>query len=187
MAGRDGDRGGRGTAGVPGTRDFVLSVLAGVAGMLAVMESDGVALERLSRDQCLRLMGSVPVGRIVYTRRALPAVELVNFALHAGDIVIRTDAGGKLAAATRGAVVAFEADSVDVAGRTGWSVTVVGQAREVTDAAEIARLQQIPLTPWAPGHRDHYIRVTPTIVNGRRLGAPVAAGPQRCALSRSGS
>ena len=48
-------------------------------------------------------MGSVPVGRIVYTRQALPAVELVNFALDDGDIVIRTDAGGKLAAATRGA------------------------------------------------------------------------------------
>ena len=34
----------------------------------------------------MRLMGSVPVGRIVYTRQALPAVELVNFALADGDI-----------------------------------------------------------------------------------------------------
>ena len=83
-------------------------------------------LEQLSRDECLRLMGLVPVGRIVYTRQALPAVELVNFALDDGDIIIRTDAGGKLAAATRGAVVAFEADSVDVTGHAGWSVTVVG-------------------------------------------------------------
>ena len=78
------------------------------------MDVDGSVLEHLSRDECLRLMGSVPVGRIVYTRQALPAVELVNFALDDGDIIIRTDAGGKLAAATRGAVVAFEADSVDV-------------------------------------------------------------------------
>jgi hypothetical protein len=31
-------------------------------------------------------VGSVPVGRIVYTRQALPAVELVNFALIDGDI-----------------------------------------------------------------------------------------------------
>ena len=85
----------------------------------------------------MRLMGSVPVGRIVYTRQALPAVELVNFALADGDIVIRTDAGGKLAAATRGAVVAFEADSVDTGEHAGWSVTVVGQSRAVTDAEEI--------------------------------------------------
>ena len=78
------------------------------------MYSDGSALERLSRDQCLTLMASVPVGRIIYTQRALPAVELVNFALDQGDIVIRTDRSGKLAAATRGAVVAFEADQLDL-------------------------------------------------------------------------
>jgi hypothetical protein len=45
------------------------------------MYSDGSALRQLSRDECLRLMASVPVGRVIYTRRAMPAVELVNFAL----------------------------------------------------------------------------------------------------------
>ena len=55
------------------------------------MYSDGAALTQLSRDECLRLMASVPVGRIIYTRRAPPAVELVNFALDHDDIVIRTD------------------------------------------------------------------------------------------------
>lgn len=138
------------------------------------MDTDGPELEQLSRDECMRLMGSVPVGRIVYTRQALPAVELVNFALDDGDIVIRTDAGGKLAAATRGAVVAFEADSVDDAGHAGWSVTVVGHARAVTDGAEIRHLEQTPLTPWAPGRRDHFIRIAPTIVNGRRIGTRAA-------------
>ena len=66
------------------------------------MYSDGSALQQLSRDECLMLMASVPVGRVIYTRRALPAVELVNFALDHGDIVIRTASGGKLAAAARG-------------------------------------------------------------------------------------
>lgn len=136
------------------------------------MNSSGLALERLSRAECMRLMGSVSVGRVVYTREALPAVELVNFALDRGDIVIRTDAGGKLAAATRGAVVAFEADSVDLTGRKGWSVTLVGQSREVTDSAEISRLEHIPLVTWAPGRRDHFIRISPAIVNGCRIGAP---------------
>jgi len=134
------------------------------------MESNGLALEHLSRGECMRLMGSVPVGRIVYTRQALPAVELVNFALDDGDIVIKTDASGKLAAATRGAVVAFETDSVDVTGHNGWSVTVVGQSRAVADAEEIRRLEQLTLEPWVPGRHDHYIRISPTIVNGRRLG-----------------
>ena len=53
------------------------------------MDLNGSVLEHLSRDECLRLVGQVPVGRIVYTRQALPAVELVNFALDDGDIVIQ--------------------------------------------------------------------------------------------------
>jgi uncharacterized protein len=118
-------------------------------------------------------MASVPIGRIVFTRQALPAVELVNFALDRGDIVIRTDRSGKLAAATREAIVAFEADCVDAASQSGWSVTVIGQSREVTDSAEKDRLEQIGLKSWAPGERAHFIRISPVILNGRRLCPPV--------------
>jgi len=135
------------------------------------MYSDGSTLQCLPRDECLTLMASVPVGRIIYTRRALPAVELVNFALDEGDIVIRTDRSGKLAAATRGTVVAFEVDQLDLAGQVGWSVTAVGPSREVTDPGELARLRTIGLRPWAPGNRDHFIRISPVMLNGRRLDA----------------
>jgi nitroimidazol reductase NimA-like FMN-containing flavoprotein (pyridoxamine 5'-phosphate oxidase superfamily) len=149
--------------------------------MLRGMDFNGT-LEHLSRLECLRLVGQVPLGRIVYTRQALPVVELVNFALHDGDIIIRTDSSGKLAAATRGAVVAFEADSVDVAGHAGWSVTIVGYSRAVTDSKEILRLEQTGLDPWAPGKRDHFIRISPSIVNGRRIGAQSLAGGSDASL-----
>jgi nitroimidazol reductase NimA-like FMN-containing flavoprotein (pyridoxamine 5'-phosphate oxidase superfamily) len=135
------------------------------------MDFNGTTLEQLSRDECLQLMGQVVLGRIVYTRQALPAVELVNFALDNGDIIIRTDSSGKLAAATRGAVVAFEADSVDTATHAGWSVTIVGYSRAVTDSADIGHLEQVGLDPWVPGNRDHFIRISPEIVNGRRISA----------------
>jgi hypothetical protein len=140
------------------------------------MEFDGQALEQLSLGECMRLVGQVPVGRIVYTRQALPAVELVNFALDGGDIIIRTDSSGKLAAATHGAVVAFEADSVDVDTHTGWSVTIVGYSQAVTDSEDIRHLEQVELDPWAPGKRDHFIRISPSIVNGRRIGAHQVIG-----------
>ena len=133
------------------------------------MNSNGSALKQLSREECLRLMASVPVGRIIFTRQALPAVELVNFTFDSGDIIFRTDHSGKLAAATRGAVVAFEADSLDADRRVGWSVTAIGQSQEVTDPDEIGRLEQIGLSSWAPGDREHYIRIAPGILNGRRL------------------
>src|ERR1017187_4091880 len=124
------------------------------------MYSDGSALEQLSKDECLQLMASVSVGRIIYTRRALPAVELVNFAFDHGDIIIRTEGGGKLAAAAQ---------------HSGWSVTAIGQSQEVTDSGDIARLKAIGLSSWAAGVRDHFIRISPEILNGRRL---LAFAPQ---------
>ena len=136
------------------------------------MDVDSLTLEHLSRDECLQLLASVPIGRIVYTRQALPAVELVNFSLLDGDIVIKTDARAKLAAATSGAVVAFQADSTDVAEHVGWSVTILGYARAVIDSDEIHDLEQITPTSWVPERPNHFIRISPTIVHGRRLGAP---------------
>ena len=132
------------------------------------MYSDDSALKQLSRGECLRLMASVPVGRVIYTQRAMPAVDLVNFAFHHGDIVIRTDRGGKLAAA-RGAVVAFQADCLDPAHHAGWSVTAIGPSRGVTDPGEIGRLQEIGLSSWAPRAREHFIRISPIILTGRYL------------------
>ncbi len=133
-------------------------------------DDDSGLMDRLTRDDCMRLLSSVPVGRIVYTRRAMPAVELVNFTMDNGDIVVRTDASGKLAAAATGAVVAFEGDALDLDQRCGWSVTVVGYSREVTDPDDLARLREVGPRPWASGEREHFIRITPGIVNGRRLG-----------------
>ncbi|MEU1392243.1 MULTISPECIES: pyridoxamine 5'-phosphate oxidase family protein [unclassified Nonomuraea] len=134
------------------------------------MQLDSSGLQVLSREECLRLLSSTPIGRIVFTDRALPAVQPVNFCLDGERVVIRTSIGSKLAAATRHAVVAFEADEFDPAMRTGWSVTAVGHARAVTDPAEMARLAALPLSPWAPGSRDHYIVVDAEQVSGRRIG-----------------
>ncbi|WP_345570217.1 pyridoxamine 5'-phosphate oxidase family protein [Nonomuraea rosea] len=133
------------------------------------MQLDSSGLQVLSRPECLRLLSSTPIGRIVFTDRALPAVQPVAFCLDGERIVIRTGIGSKLAAATRDAVVAFEADEFDPHERTGWSVTAVGHARAVRDPAEIARLAALPLIAWAPGSRDHYIVVLAEQVSGRRI------------------
>ena len=135
------------------------------------MYSDGSALHRLSRDECLKLMASVPMGRVIYTRRALPAVELVTFAFVRDDIVLRTDPSGQLAVAARGAVVAFEVDWLDLDQQVGWSVTAIGPSRTVTDPEEVARLKTIGLSSWAPGAPAHFIKISPEILNGRYLRA----------------
>ncbi|HLK00621.1 MAG TPA: pyridoxamine 5'-phosphate oxidase family protein [Streptosporangiaceae bacterium] len=126
-------------------------------------------LEVLGQEECLRLLGTVPVGRIIYTRQALPAVELVNFILHDGSIVFRTSASGKLAAAIRETVVAFEADSVSSASHVGWSVTAIGKARMVTGQAAIESLDQTGLSSWVPGPHEYFVSIVPSILTGRRL------------------
>jgi len=129
----------------------------------------GTRLVELDRHECLERLGSVPVGRIVYTEMALPAVQLVNFALTGETIVIRTARGSKLAAAARHAVVAFETDRYDEPAGIGWSVTAVGPSRVAEDPDEIAFLATLPLRPWAPGRRDHFILISAERLTGRRI------------------
>ena len=134
----------------------------------------------LSREQCLRLMATAPVGRIIYTRHAMPAVEVVNFTVDAGDIVIRTAPSGKLLAAIRGAVVAFEADDFDPVTRSGWSVTAVGHAREVTNPADIGMLRTTGPHPWVAGDHPYFAQqrggpVFQSDVSGPGGGAPPPA------------
>ncbi|MCS0604893.1 pyridoxamine 5'-phosphate oxidase family protein [Streptomyces sp. LP11] len=126
----------------------------------------------LDRAEALRLLGSVPLGRIVFTRRALPTVRPVNHVLDGGDIVIRTHEGAALTSRARqgdgtGVVVAYEADAIDPDTRLGWSVVVTGYARLVTDPAELGRVRTL-LSPWAPqeGGMDHAVRIRPDLVTG---------------------
>jgi nitroimidazol reductase NimA-like FMN-containing flavoprotein (pyridoxamine 5'-phosphate oxidase superfamily) len=126
-------------------------------------------LTELAPEESYALLATVPVGRIVYTDRALPAIQPVNFVLDGPDVVFRTAEGSKLAVAASRAVVAFEADQFDAEARTGWSVVLVGRTYEVTDPAERERLLALPLASFAPGARDRVVKVVPRIVTGRRI------------------
>jgi uncharacterized protein len=124
----------------------------------------------LGRQECLRLMATVPVGRIVYTRRALPAVLPVNFSLDGdGAVLLRTSAAADLVRAIDGAVVAFEADDVDAARHSGWSVVVTGTATVVTDHAERERLARTGPASWVPAPQEVFVRIELELVTGREL------------------
>jgi uncharacterized protein len=123
----------------------------------------------LDREECDRLLATGSVGRVAYTDAALPQIIPVNYAMDGRSIVFRTTATGRLAASCRDTVVAFEVDTLDGQAHAGWSVLVVGEAVAVTAESEIVRARQLPFAPWAAGQRDHYIRITPGIVSGRRV------------------
>ena len=129
----------------------------------------GQELDVLDRRQCLELLQSVRVGRLVFTEDALPAVQPVNFRLWHGDVVIRVAGGTKLVVAARNLVVAFEADEFDPDLHTGWSVTVVGHAQRVTDVNELVELSGTFVEPWVEGRRDQFVRIRTEKVTGRRF------------------
>ena len=126
--------------------------------------------QELAREEALRLLATVPLGRVVFTDRALPAIRPVNHIVEGPDIIFRTSSSAAITTAVDGigTIVAFEADAIDSARRAGWSVVVVGGARLLTDAAQIEHYRQI-LRPWAPGAKDDFIAIRAAVVTGVRL------------------
>lgn len=133
------------------------------------MEVDRNGLVVLSRQESLDRLGRCGLGRVAVTVGALPVILPINYAVLDNDIVFRCSRGTKLDAAVRNAVVAFEADQVDWFGHGGWSVLVVGTASEVTDPAELERVDDLPLAGWVVGDDLPLVRVRSEIVTGRYL------------------
>ena len=117
-----------------------------------------------------RLIGSVSLGRIVFTQHAMPAIRPVNHLVDDETVIIRSHLGAAIVgrAAGDGTVVCYEADDIDPVRHTGWSVIATGMARQVRDPAVITRYEQL-LEPWAAGQMDYVISIRPQIITGIRL------------------
>lgn len=127
-------------------------------------------LHVLTARECVALLGTVPVGRLVFSENAMPAIRPVNFKLDGDSVVIRTTRNGALARLP-GTVVAFEADQIDDGEHTGWSVVVLGKVEAVTDVDELVALTDHHTRPWASGVRDQFLRVRFEQISGRQLRA----------------
>ncbi len=138
----------------------------------------------LTREEALRLLGTAPLGRVVFTHRALPAIRPVNHIVDGELVIFQTGSSAAITTAVDGigTIVAFEADAIDPVRQVGWSVVVVGGARLLCDAAEIARYLAV-LRPWAAGAKDDIIAIRANLVTGFRLveadGKDEDAGPGR--------
>jgi nitroimidazol reductase NimA-like FMN-containing flavoprotein (pyridoxamine 5'-phosphate oxidase superfamily) len=125
----------------------------------------------LTPAESWELLGSVSLGRIVFTQRAMPAIRPVNHLVDDETIIIRSHLGAAIvehAAADDGVVVCYEADEIDPVRHTGWSVIATGKAQLVRDPAVISRYQQM-LEPWVDGQMDYVIAIKPQIITGIRL------------------
>ena len=112
--------------------------------------------------ECLRLLRTVPVGRVVFTRGGLPAVRVVGFRVDEDTIVfVADDEEEGIRAAVRGDVVAFEADDLDADRHEGWTVTAVGHLSVVPPE------EALVLAPAEPGRQ--LIRLGVESLSGHRL------------------
>jgi nitroimidazol reductase NimA-like FMN-containing flavoprotein (pyridoxamine 5'-phosphate oxidase superfamily) len=125
-------------------------------------------LEVLSEAECRHLLTQVPVGRVGVTVGGLPVILPVNYRMDEDDVVFRTGDGTKLRAAVAEAVIAFEVDAYDATGR-GWSVLAIGRAYEMTEADAAVTAQRLDLEPRSNGRPDHWVRMCPEMVSGRRI------------------
>jgi nitroimidazol reductase NimA-like FMN-containing flavoprotein (pyridoxamine 5'-phosphate oxidase superfamily) len=127
-------------------------------------------LNRIQRDECLRLLASDEIGRLAIVAGNTAVVLPVNYALDGKTVVFRTDPGTKLDHGPR-ARASFEVDSFDRDRRTGWSVVATGRLEEVTpcDAATYERVRRLAVDPWAGGDKAHWMRLVPDRVTGRRI------------------
>jgi nitroimidazol reductase NimA-like FMN-containing flavoprotein (pyridoxamine 5'-phosphate oxidase superfamily) len=134
---------------------------------------DPGSLDELSSAECWRLLSTQPVGRVAVIIGHYPLVFPVNFAVDDQTIVYQTGLGAKLYAIHRSNVT-FEVDEIDPAHHSGWSVMVKGVAQELTvkrDRRALCRAELGGATPWAPGGRDHFVRIVADQVTGRRIRA----------------
>lgn len=122
-------------------------------------------ITHLSDEQAWSLLGSVDVGRLATAVAGQPDIAPVNFVVDGSSFVFRSAEGAKLLALTINPLVALEVDGWE--GDGGWSVVVKGTAEQITGSGEIAAAEELPLRPWVPTVKQHYVRVEVTEISGR--------------------
>ena len=125
----------------------------------------------LTREDCLRLLGSGGLGRVVFTASAMPAVQPVSYVLHGEEVVFRVADGSLVSTATRHAVVGFQVDDIDPVTHAGWSILGVGQAYELRDGGR----RSAPVA----GSATHTVAVPLQQLTGHRVRLGHAAASAR--------
>lgn len=132
-------------------------------------------VEELEEAECLGLISAGGVGRLAYSGPSGVAVLPVSFQLRDGSIVFRTpldsptDADLRTGIADADYHVAFEVDEFDTATQDGWMVLIQGGAHHMDSQQDREAAWASDARPPASGTREHFLRIRPTRIAGRRL------------------
>lgn len=116
--------------------------------------------------ECWDLLATRPWGHLAVVTDDHPEVFPIDHRVEGHTLLLRTEEGSKLRAAS-GLRVGFEVDEVDEVERVGWSVMVTGYADEVFDLRDLG-VDDADEPLWT-GERVHWLRVVPLKVTGRRV------------------
>lgn len=124
----------------------------------------------LTDEECLEKMRTQQLGRVVVRRKDEMDIFPVNYVIDDGNIYMRTAQGNKLFSLFVNPGVLFEVDHFT--DDKAWSVVVQGQAEVLDKREDIDHADSLDLKPWLPTLKYNYVRITPTVLNGRafRLG-----------------
>lgn len=129
--------------------------------------ADGQPVLELNDEQSWRLLEGTKHGRLVVSVAGEPDIFPVNYVTSARKLYLRTAPGNKLAQLTINSSVLFETDGV--LSEEAWSVVLRGQARVLSNSAELAAVEELGLKTWVPTLKDFYVEIEPTAVSGRHF------------------
>lgn len=132
---------------------------------------EGAEMDVLSSSECYQLLASRQIGRLGLVTEQYPLIIPVNYGLDRDVVVIRTQPDTVVAHADH-TNVTFQVDQLDLTRDAGWSVLLRGQAEALTAEHSkelLERTQATGVQPWAPGEREHWMRIIPHGISGRRI------------------
>jgi nitroimidazol reductase NimA-like FMN-containing flavoprotein (pyridoxamine 5'-phosphate oxidase superfamily) len=132
-------------------------------------------VERLDEAECMELLSTRRIGRLIYNSRYGPVALPSEYKIHEGSIVFRTyrttytEEDLRTGIAHAEYQVTVEVDQTDPEAREGWVVLVRGTAHHIDTEAERASIADVGLQSWVEGEPEHFIRVDPISVGGQRI------------------
>ena len=121
----------------------------------------------LSASECWDLLSSAALGRLVTSVGGEPEIFPVNFVVQRRTVLFRTAQGAKLVSTAVNNRVLFEADDHDSG--QAWSVIVKGNARMLHTHEQLNEAERGQLMPWTATLKQHYVRIHPVSITGRRF------------------
>lgn len=128
-------------------------------------------MSALSEEDCYERLRSASVGRMGVVAEGGQIIHPVNYATDGRSIVVKVDVNSMLAVNGPMSQAAFEVDDIDEEQHEGWSVLLRGVCHDVTDAIDLTseNLRELDVSPWAPGEKSCWLKITPTEVTGRHV------------------